>query len=366
MDVSYYNYSRMNEFLRLDIRTELERLLSLDNDPELFHYQYSNEKKIGKVLGKGYAIGTDCGTAALQFSLAARGIGKGDEVITTSSYIATMLAISDTGAKPVLVDIKPDTMLMDIDQTEAAITDKTKAIMPVHLYGQMMDMRKVQNIAKKHNLYVIEDACQAHLAKFDNKLPGTYSDAACYSFSLNKNLGAISNGGMVITKDKKIHKNIETLRNTTSNRELLLESRRTPAFLDWIQIAFLLSKIKYLKQWTQRKRKIAQMYLKGLSSLPLEFQAVDKKAYHVYRDFIIRTEQRDKLQKYLARKGIKTVVHYPEAYHLSKTYSYLGHKKGDFPNIEKSFRQVLSLPINQFTTDEEVDYVISKVKSFFN
>jgi len=249
MKVSYYNYKRMNAFLRGDIRKELEILLSLDTDSELFEYQYKNEGKIGKFLGKGHSIGTSCGTAALQFSLKGLGIGKGDEVITSSSYISTMLSISDTGAKPVLVDILPDTMLIDTDQIYDAITEKTKAILPVHLYGQMANMDEIMKIVKKNKIRVIEDACQSHLARYNGKLPGSKSDSACYSFFLNKNLGGISNGGMVVTKHKKLYKNIEILRNPDSDDTLLLESGRTPAYLDWIQIAFLKCKMKYMKKW---------------------------------------------------------------------------------------------------------------------
>lgn len=365
MEVSYYNYKRMNEFLRSDIRTELEILLSLDTDSDLFKYQYKNEKKIGKILGRGYSIGTSCGTAALQFSLASLGIGEKDEVITVPSYIATMLSISDTGAKPVLVDIKQDTMLIDTDQICNAITKNTKAIIPVHLYGQMADMEEIKKIAKEYGLYVVEDACQAHLARFKGKLPGSMSDSACYSLFLNKNLGGISNGGMIITQDRRIFKNVETLRNTTSNKPLLLKSRRTPAYLDWIQIVFIRCKIKYLKEWIETRRRFAGIYYEELSDLPLILPIEGKKAYHTYRDFAVRTEKRTKLKRYLKRKGIQTVIHYPEAYHLSKTYEYLGYKKGDFLVSEESFSQVLSLPINPFLSEEEVYHVIKMVKSFF-
>ena len=366
MKVSYYNYKRMNEFLRSDIGKELEILLSLDTDSELFRYQYKNEKNIGKALGSGYAIGMSSGTTALQFSLTALGIGKNDEVITVpNTYIATLLAISNTGAKPVLADVSPDTMLIDTNKIEEKITEKTKAIIPVHLYGQMANMEKIREIAKKYGLYVIEDACQAHLARYNGKLPGSISYAACYSFFPNKCLGGISNGGMVITKSRKLYKKLEILRNPTSNNPLLLKSLRTPAYLDWIEIAFIKCRMKYLKDWTKKRREIAKIYYEELDDLPITLPATDKKAYHVFRDFAIRTDKRDRLCRYLKRKGIQTVIQYPQPVHLSLTYKYLGYKRGGFPISEKACSTVLSLPINPFLSDSDVEYVIKKIKDFF-
>ncbi len=366
MDVSYYNYRKMNESLRKDIRHELEKLLSLDSDEELFMYQYKNEKRLGSLLGKGHAIGTSSGTAALQFSLLGLDVGKGDDVVTVSNtFIATLLSISNTGARPVLVDVDPGTMLMDSDLLEEKMTPKTKAIIPVHLHGQMANMDKIQKIAKKHGLYLVEDACQAHLARYNSKLPGALSDAACYSFFPNKNLGGISNGGMVVTRHNKLYKKVEILRNPTSNDNLLLKSMRTPAYLDWSQIAFLNSRMKYLKRWTAKRRDIARRYIEGLDGLPVTLPGADKKAYHVFRDFVIRVSNRGKLARFLRRNGVHTRIPYPQPTHLSKTFKYLGYKKGDLPVTEAISATALSLPINPFISDEEVDYVISKVKKFF-
>jgi dTDP-4-amino-4,6-dideoxygalactose transaminase len=364
MDVSYYNYQRMHEFLRADIREELQTLLSLDTDAELFRYQYKNERMIGRRLGEGHATGMSCGTAALQLSLTALGIGHGDEVITVpNTYIATLLAISNAGARPRLVDITTGTMLIDTDQIEEQITEKTKAIMPVHLYGQMAEMRGIRRIATKHGLFVIEDACQAHLARYRGRPPGAMSDAACYSFFPNKNFGGISNGGMVITKSRKLHKRFEILRNPTSDDPLLLKSTRTPAYLTWIEIAFIRCKLRYLEAWTKKKREIAKTYYEELAGIPIALPETDRNAYHVYMDFVIRTTKRDRLRKYLDSRGIQTVIHYPPA-HLSKTYSHLGYAKGDFPVAERACDSVLSLPINPFLLDEEIDYTVSKVKAF--
>ncbi len=366
MRVSFNNYARMNEFLRPAINKEMDRILSLDSDAELFKYQYENEKRIGKVLGKGYAAGLSSGTAALQLSLAGLGIGKGDEVITVpNTFIATLLSISNTGASPVLVDIDKDTMLMDIEKIEDSITENTRAILPVHLYGQMADVAKIKKIADKHGLFVIEDACHAHLARYDDKLPGTYSDSACYSFFPSKGLGGISNGGMVITKNKGLHKDIEILRNPASNDPLLLKSLRTPAYLDWIEIAFIKSRMKYLNSWTEKRREAARKYSEALEGLPVEVPVVDRKAYHVFRDYVVRTDKRDRLKKYLARHGIETDVHYPLPVHLSRTYRSLGYRKGDLPSSEKASSEVLSLPISPFLSDDESGYVIENIRKFF-
>jgi len=366
MKVSYYNYKRMNEFLREDIRKELELLLSLDIDSELFMYHYKNEKIIGRKLGKGHARGLSCGTAALQLALTGLGIGNNDEVITVpNTYIATLLAISNTGARPVLVDITPNTMLIDVNKIEDAITKHTKAIMPVHLYGQMADMDRIKKIANKHGLYVIEDACQAHMARYNGKLPGSVSDAACYSFFPNKCLGGISNGGMVITKSRKLHKKLEILRNPTSNDPLLLKSLRTPAYLNWIEIAFIKCRMKYIEDWINIKRNIAHKYFKELANLSINLPVIDKKASHVFMDYIIQTPKRDKLKKYLNRRGIQTIIHYPPV-HLSKTYKYLEYKKGDFPVTEKICDSVLSIPINPFLLDEEIKYIINSIRRFFS
>ena len=366
MMASYYDYKRMNVFLREGITKELEVLLSLDSDSELYKYASKNEKEIGKKLGSRHYIGTNSGTAALQLSLAALGIGKGDEVITVpNTYIATLLAISNTGAKPILVDIDENTMLIDTDKIEEKINDRTKAILPVHLYGQMADMGKISSIAKKHKLAVVEDAAHAHMARYDKKLPGKLSDAACYSFFPNKNLGGLGGGGMVISRYWNLSRKIRMLRNEASNSPLVLKSLRTPALLDWSQIAFIKCRLKHMETWIERKREIAEIYREELEGLPLTLPFSDRKAYHAYRDFAVRAKRRDKLRRYLRRKGIETEVHYPLPLHLTKTYSYLGYKKGSLPISEEAAETVISLPISPFTTQAECDYVIKKTKLFF-
>jgi len=366
MKVSYYNYRRMNEFLKEDIHKELGTLLSIDNDDQLYAHRHREERKIGRALGKHFFIGTNSGTSAMQLSLTALGIGPGDEVITTPfTFIATALAISNTGARPVFTDIDKKNLLLDIDRIEGSITERTKAILPVHLYGQMMDMNRLSHIARRHGLHLVEDAAHAHLARFDGKLPGSLSDVACYSFHVNKNLGGIAAGGMAITRSWSLGRKIEALRNPVSNTPLLLKSLRTPSFLSWIEIAFLKCKLKYIGTWTTRRREIALAYHEGLGDLPMQFQATDKRAHHVYRDFAILSDKRDNLRKHLQRKGVETALHYPQPIHLTRTYQHLRHRKGDFPASERASSRILSLPVNPFLTDDEVGHVIKTVRSFF-
>jgi len=366
MYVSYNNYRRMNQLMRPEIRKELEVLLSTDSDKELFEYQIKNEKAIGKTLGKGYPVGVSSGTAALQFSLTSLGIGNGDEVLTVpNTFVATALAISNTGAQPRFVDIDNDTMLMDHRLIEDQINGRTKAIIPVHLYGQMTNMHAIKRIAKKKGLSIIEDACHAHRAKFDEKSPGHLSDAACYSFFPSKGLGGIGNGGMIITKKKYIYQKAGILRDPTADNPLLLRSLRTPAYLDWTEMAFIKCRLSYLKEWTNARRQIAECYFEELAGLPIVLPSVDNRAFHVFRNFVIRTDKRDNLHKYLRKHGIETVVHYPTPIHLMKLYSHLGYNEGDFPVSEEACNSVLSLPINQFLNRNEIQYLCRVMKMFF-
>jgi len=364
MKVSYNKYKEMNEFLRFDLRKEFNKVLSFDTDSELYNYQSKGEKYIGKFLGRGYAIGTSCGTAALSLTQKALDI-KGEVITVAHTYISTALSISEAGAIPKFIDVNPNTMLIDDNLIEDAITEKTRAIIPVHLYGQMANMPKINRIAKKYNLHIIEDACQAHLAKYNGKMPGENSDATCYSFFLNKNLGGISNGGMAITKNKKLKKTIDIFRNPDSDNPLVLKSFRTPAYLDWIQQTFIRCKLKYLDEWIKKKRQIAKRYCEELDG-HISIPETDKKAYHTYRNFVIRVKNRDKLKKYLAKKGIETHIHYNTPIHLSNTYKHLKYKKGSLPVSEKISSSILSLPINPFITRTEQEYVIKNIKKFIS
>lgn len=357
MHVSFYNYRRMNSFLGAPLRNEIEKVLELDSDPELFKYQYEHDKRLARFLGTKYGRGTDCGTAALKFCLDAFSIGKGDEVITVgNTYVGTVLSILDAGAKPVFVDID-SRLLMDNDKIEEAITARTKAIMPVHLYGQMCSMDKIRRISKKHDLKVIEDACQSHLARYKGKLAGYQTDAACYSFYPNKFLGGIGSGGMAATNNWFVDRKLENLRNPTSFDKLMLKSRRTPCFLDWMQHAFIKCKARHYAKWIRRRREIAQIYSESLESSSIELPTIDPKSYHVYKDFVIMSKKRNSLMKGLKKAGIETHIHYNHPLHLKKCFGF-GYKKGSLPRTEIAISDILSIPINPFLKDDEVQYTI--------
>ncbi|MFH1510162.1 MAG: DegT/DnrJ/EryC1/StrS family aminotransferase [Candidatus Woesearchaeota archaeon] len=366
MKVSYHNYSRMHEFLRPFIRDELEVLLSLDSDSELFEYQFKTEKILGRMLGDGYAVGLSSGTAALQLCLTGLGVGLGDEVLTVPlTYVATVLAVSNCGARPVFVDVCEDTMLMDADDIEHRLTKNSRVVLPVHLFGQMVDMAAMTRIGKSHALNIVEDACQAHGASFRGNAPGTFSAAACYSFFINKGLGGIGNGGMVLTKRRSLAKSLHVLRNPEADDALVLSSRRTPAYLDFVQLAFLKAKMQHFHDWIKKRREFAHRYNEALSNLLLTLPMEQKHAFHTYRDYAVRADKRSRLQRFLAGKGVETVVHYATPVHLMRVFGHLDYRAGDFPVAENICRTVLSLPINPFLSDEEVGCVISSVKSFF-
>lgn len=386
MKISFFNYDRINKEVYNDLIKWLDKGISLKNDTEMWHYQSWLEKEIGLGLGnKGilgaksgtieralgkiskrkYVIGVSSGTAAMQFSLLALGIGEGDEVITQpNTYVGTALAISNTGAKPKFADINPDTMLIDLNKLEEKITEKTKAILPVHLYGQMIDMKEISKIARSNNLHLVEDAAHSMLASFDGIIPGDLSEAACYSLHPNKNLGAATNGGIVITKERKIFRGIEILRDPRSNNPLLLKSHRTPAYLDWIQMIFVKTKLNHLEKWTSKRREIASIYLNEIKNKKIILPKIDRRAYHVFCEFPIRAKKRDKLKKYLKSKGIETAIHYTTPIHLQEIYKHLKHRKGDFPASEELCSQVLCLPINPFLEDEEVSYIVKSINNF--
>ena len=358
MEVFLNNYRRMHEKLRPYIREELSRLLSFEKDEDLFRYQLKNEQILGKRLTRHNFVGLSSGTAALQFAL--EGIRKDQEVITTPlSYIATALSITNSMAKPVFVDVDERTMLMDLDKVH--LNDKTFAVLPVHLYGQMVDVRRLSRLKVK----IIEDACQAHMARFSSYAPGDLTYAACYSFFPNKNIGGISNSGMLVSRHKSLIEKARVLRNPTSDDPLLLKSRRTPAYLNWIELAFIKTKLKYIKRWVKRRREIAKIYDEEFANVPIKTPYTDKGAYHVYRNYVIRCKRRDKLKRFLKRKKIETMIHYEKPVHLSRTFQYLGHKRGDFPVAEKICKTALSIPINPLMDEDEIEYVVKNVKKFF-
>ncbi|MBN1154740.1 DegT/DnrJ/EryC1/StrS family aminotransferase [candidate division KSB1 bacterium] len=312
-----------------------------------------------------YAVAVNSGTSALHLALIAAGVGAGDEVITVpNTFIATIEAILYTNAKPVLVDIDPDTYLMDPGRLEAAITERTKAIIPVHLYGQPVNMDPIQEIANRHNLVVIEDACQAHGAEYKNKRTGGLGKMGCFSFYPGKNLGAYGEGGMVVTDDEALYREMRILRDHGSENKYCHKRVGYNYRLTGFQGAILRVKLKYLDQWNERRRQNARAYNELLSELNMITPVEADDVKHVYHLYVIRTENRDKLQKYLNERGIASGLHYPIPVHLQEGYRFLGYGEGDFPITESYSSQILSLPMFAELSKNQIEDVVNAIKEW--
>ncbi|MFH1641572.1 MAG: DegT/DnrJ/EryC1/StrS family aminotransferase [Nanoarchaeota archaeon] len=363
--VMYHDFRYIHYKIRNKLTHELNHVLNLATEYELWNYVNKFEREFANLCGTRYATSTSSGTAALQFSLLAFGAGKGHEVITVgNSYIATALSISNTGAKPVFIDINPYNYNIDVNKIEEKITDKTKAIIPVHLYGQSADLDSIKKVAKKHNLKVVEDACQACGGRYKNKQVGSFGDTGCFSFYTSKNLSGLGNGGMIVSNDRKIVEKIKQLKNPESDDESLIKSKRTPAYLDAIQAAFLKAKLPFLEKSLKLKRTNAMLYNEFLKDESIVLPNEENFADHSYYSYVIRTKKRDQLQKYLSRKGVETQIEYKTPIHLTRTFSYLGYKLGDLPNTEKISKEILSLPIGIHISTEDIAYICKNIKSF--
>lgn len=310
-----------------------------------------------------YAVGVGSGLAALELGMRALGIGPGDEVITpANSFIASSSAISFTGATPVLVDCREEDFNIDPSKIEKKITNKTKAIMPVHLYGQPTEMDEIIRIAKKYHLLIVEDACQAHGARYKNKRVGSIGDVAAFSFYPGKNLGAYGDGGILVTNNKKTAEKVSMMRNygqkSKYNHIYLAWNNR----LDSVQAAVLRIKLKRLDEWNKRRFEIAQMYNELLKELPIICPVVLPDRSHVFHLYVIRTKKRNNLSQYLQSKGVSTGIHYPIPIHLQKAYMNLNYGKGDFPISEMLASEILSLPIYPEITKSQVRYVARSIK----
>ena len=314
-----------------------------------------------------YCVGVGSGTDALHLALWIEGIGYGDEVITVPfTFIATAEAVSLTGAKPVFVDIDPVTYTLDPAKLEASITSRTKAVIAVHLYGQAADMDPIVSICKKHGLILIEDAAQAHLARYNQRSIGEFGSTTCFSFYPGKNLGAYGEAGAVVTNDEKRAAHLRQLRDHGQSRKYQHAMLGHNYRMDGIQGAVLVVKLKYLPKWTERRREIADFYrarLKDIDGIQLPHER--QGAYHVYHQFMTRTAKRNDLQNYLADRGVSTGLHYPVALHMQEAYRHLSYKHGDFPESEKAAEECLSFPIYPEMTDVQLEQVVRNVGSFF-
>jgi dTDP-4-amino-4,6-dideoxygalactose transaminase len=313
-----------------------------------------------------HAVGVDSGYSALELILHAYGIGPGDEVITAANtFIATTLAISNTGATPVLVDIDPDTYNIDPAKIEAAITPRTRAIMPVHLYGQPADMDAIVAIARRHGLRVFEDAAQAVGLRYKGRRAGSLGDAAAFSFYPGKNLGAYGDGGAVVTNDAAVAEKIRLLRNIGQKVKYYHEVKGFNNRLDTMQAAVLKVKLPYLDGWNAERRRAAATYADLMAGLPLVTPHTADYAEHIFHLYVVRVENREALMEHLKNLGVATGLHYPIPIHLQPAYSELGYKRGDFPITEAYAESILSLPIFPELDDEKVAYVVDGIRDFF-
>lgn len=325
------------------------------------------EQDFAKFCQVKYCVGVASGTDALLLSLRALGVGAGDEVIAPAfTFIATVLPIVYLGARPVLVDINLDTYQMDVNKLESVITKKTRVFIPVHLYGFPAPIQEIQKIAKKHKVYVLEDACQAHGSAINGRKCGSFGDLAAFSFYPSKNLGAAGDGGAVVTNSKKFTEVIQALRHVGQFQRYKHDLVGYNSRLDNLHAGILAIKLRQLEKWNGRRRQLAQIYDKLLAGLPIVLPPAPNPEilpnYHVYA---IRTKKREKMLEFLNKNNISCVIHYPIPVHLQKSLRNLGYRKGDFPQAERAAQEVLSLPMFPELKETEVKYVCAKIRQFF-
>jgi len=324
------------------------------------------EREFAEYCNTQFAIGVGSGTEAIQFALLAYGVKSGDEVITTPhTFFATAEAIAVIGAIPVFADIDPVTYTINPEGLEKKITGKTRAIIPVHMYGQVSDMEPIVEIAKEYGIHVIEDACQAHGALNGAKKAGSIGDAGCFSFYFTKNLGGYGEGGMVTTDDPKIAETTQLYRNHGHRAKFEHAVFAYNGRLDEMQAAILRIKLKYLDEYNTKRREIAERYNALLKDTPLTLPREAPNRRHVYHLYVVRSKQRDSLQDFLHRRGIGTGIHYKTPVHLQEAARDLGYKKGDFPEVEAACSEILSLPIYPELDQDNQMYIIENIKEFY-
>jgi dTDP-4-amino-4,6-dideoxygalactose transaminase len=365
MKVPFLNFAPVHGAIKSEMQNTFERVYDsnwyiMGKELEEFENEYS------KYNNASFTIGVSNGLDALHLALMALEIGKGDEVIVPSNtYIATALAISFVGATPVFVEPNIETYNIDPLKIQNAITSRTKAIMPVHLYGQACEMDSIMKIAKENNLYVIEDNAQAHGATFNGKITGSWGDANGTSFYPGKNLGALGDGGAVTTNSEVIEKKIKMYRNYGSEIKYENKVIGHNMRLDELQAAFLKVKLNYIDKWTIQRKELAELYNKELQNIDgILLPKIHPYATHVFHLYVIRVKERDRLQKYLADNGIGTLIHYPVPPHLQEAYAHLGYKKGDFPIAEEIANTSLSLPLWPGMSVDELTFVTNCIKDF--
>lgn len=323
------------------------------------------EQKIAAMSECKFAVGVSSGTDAILNSLMSLDIGVGDEVITTPfTFFATAGCIARTGARPVFVDIDPATFNINADLVESAVTEKTKAIIPVHLFGQMADMDPLMEIAGKYNLSVIEDAAQSVTSIYKGKKAGSIGTAACFSFYPTKNLGGVGDGGMIVTNDRDLYERLVIMRNHGQNSQYSYKYIGGNFRLDAIQAAALLVKLAYLDEWSQARRRNAAYYDTKFEGTVVKNPYVSSECVSIYNQYVVRVPRRDELMRHLRRKNIGCMIYYPVPLHLQECLGYLGHKDGDFPESEKAAKEVLAIPVYPELTNEMKDCVVQRILGF--
>lgn len=355
LDRQFYQYQDEYEKKALEILRKGWYILG----PEVKNF----EEEFAKYLNIPYVVGVDNGLNAIVMAVRALGIKEGDEVIVqANTYIASVMGITINGATPIFVE--PDEYYnIDADKIEEKITDKTKAILVVHLYGQASNMNKVLELCKKYNLKLIEDCAQAHGAKYKDKMVGTFG-IGCFSFYPSKNLGCFGDGGAISTNEERLDRNFRVLRNYGSEKRYHNEVVGYNSRLDELQAGLLRIKLKYIFELEKEREEIAKRYLKEIKNPLIQLPKVRENCTHVWHLFVIRVKNRENFQNYLEQNGIGSVIHYPIPPHLSEAYKYLGYKKGDFPITERYAETVLSLPLYNGMTKEELGYVIDKINKY--
>jgi dTDP-4-amino-4,6-dideoxygalactose transaminase len=363
--VPYLDLAAQIRSIRKDLDAAIARTLdhcSFCLGPDVAQF----EKDFAKFCAAEQCVAFNSGTSALHIAMQLLNIGTGDEVITTpSSFVATSWAISYVGAKPVYVDVEDATFNLDPKLVERAITPKTKAVMPVHLYGHPTDLDPLLAICKKHNLPLVEDACQAHGAKYKGKVVGTFGVMSGFSFYPGKNLGACGEGGALVTNNAAFAARAKSLREHGSTQRYYHDEVGYNYRMEGIQGAVLGVKLKHLDNWTGGRRRVAHRYHELLASTPLQLPHEAPYAESAWHLYVVRHPRRDDLKKYLEANQVGCALHYPLPLHLQKCYAHLGYKPGSFPVAEKAARECLSLPIFPEMTDAQIERVASVIKEFF-
>ncbi len=324
------------------------------------------EHEFAAYCGTRHAVGVASGTEAIYLALKVLGIGRGDEVITSPfTFIGTVSAILMTGATPVFADIDPATFNIDPDRIASALSNRTKALMPVHLYGQLADMDALGTMAKNVGIPIVEDAAQAHGSHDRGRKAGTFGYMACYSFYPSKNLGAYGDAGAIVTDDDELETKLRTQRNYGQRGLYECASDGINSRLDELQAAFLSVKLRYLDKWNERRQIIAQLYMKHLPEGPVHRPKIRESCYSNFHVFTIRASRREDLTRFLAEQGIQTNVYYPIPLHLQEGFKFLGYRRGDFPHAEQACSEVLALPMYPEMPEEYAVEVCDAIRQFY-